>query len=137
MNAQQKFEIQLPIGRKDIKVEIFVRFGNPKDKNCRNFGICKISESQLPNVIARQREKCSNAILIFEKKSLIICFDKLSMSEKTKSIFFRNEHFVIDAEKLIPNTISKKINHTDLLIPKGNYLIREKQGYFFIDVPWM
>ncbi len=134
MNSQQKLKFQIPKRKKQTQVEVSIRFGNPKYEDCRNFGICKMSASHLPKFISRQKRQCANATLILYRNLLKIYFDKSSMNEQTKSIYFGKKYFVMEIEKLIPKTISQALHPTELLIPKNDYLIEEEQAYYMISV---
>jgi hypothetical protein len=135
MNSQEELKFQIPKGKKQTQVEVSIRFGNPKYEDCRNFGICKMSASHLPKFISRQKRQCANATLILYGDFLKIYFDKSSMNEQTKSIYFlEKKYFVMEVEKLIPKAISQALSKVELLIPKNDYLIEEELDYYMISV---
>ena len=134
MNSQKELEFQLPKGKRQLQVEVRIRFGNPKFGDCRNFGICKMELASDRNSSLKKKQQWSRAILKKEKEDLWIYFIKASMDEKTRALNFGRGFFLIEKRKKISGEIVEELEMEYFIFNHGKYAYLETVDHLIVRI---
>lgn len=132
MNAKLQRKFQLPQRKKQIQVEVSIRFGNPKYQDCRNFGICKMEVFDQSNLKMYQKKQFAHAIMIKEKEDSWIYFLKESMNPATLKMNFGKGFFLIEREKKVSVRIAEELEIEELTILPQRYEYMETEKFLII-----
>ncbi len=118
--------------RRPIKISVVLDIGR-KSRNCRGFGICKVTITIELKGNQNLDFNEVNGILTNETKgkvTLVVPYDKTNKSKFVKETLSK-EYFLVEEDFVMPDDVLKKLELTGkYVIKKGKYKInRTKEGY--------
>lgn len=122
-------------GNKQLdQVVVEVRFGNPKFKDCRNFGICKMELIKDSSALFEKREQYAKAVIVKRISELEIFFLKDTLTEKTKEVYFKDGYFEIETQKIVKGAVNSRLGMNQFSLKPGKYITADLEKYLKIKI---
>ena len=120
---------QLPYKNNKIRINqeavyVQIRFGNPTAGDCRNFGICKMEVYEGTVSEFQKKHGYALARFIIDNDKIQIIFEKSSMTEECRDLYFGKGFFLVEAEVKLGELLTKRleIENTSLKVDRYTFV---------------